>query len=318
MPTSHSVIHLQAQQKRNTGDIAAVWVQRLIWSDGFWAFLLLLPTILGLILTYGSVIGGFIVSLTEWDVLTPPKWVGLRNYVTAFLHDDLFRKSMINTLYYTFGVVPLGTLLSLFAAVTMNQGIKGQTIFRTVYFLPTVTSGIAVALLWVWLYNYQYGLINYFLTVLGFPKISWLGDPRFAMPAIIIMSIWRGLGYNMILFLAGLQSIPQEYYEAARIDGASRWQTFYHVTVPLISPTTFFIVVLSLIGSFQVFEATYVMTQGGPFYSTHTIVLLIFFQAFQWFHMGYASAIAYVLFAIILLLTLIQMRLERYWVHYMA
>jgi multiple sugar transport system permease protein len=318
MPTLYPAAHLQTRQRRNARDLIGIWLRKLTWSDGFWASLFLLPTILGLILTYGSVIGGFVVSLTEWDILTPPKWVGLGNYGTAFFQDDLFRKSMINTLYYTLGVVPLGTLLSLLAAVTMNQGIKGQTIFRTVYFLPTVTSGIAVALLWVWLYNYQYGLINYLLASIGLPKISWLGDPRFAMPAIIIMSIWRGLGYNMILFLAGLQSIPQEYYEAAKIDGANRWQSFRHVTVPLISPTTFFIVVLSLIGSFQVFEATYVMTQGGPFYSTHTIVLLIFFQAFQWFRMGYASAIAYILFAVILVLTLIQMRLEKYWVHYMA
>ena len=297
---------------------ARSWLQWLIWSDGFWAFLFLLPTFLGLTIVLGSVVGGFIISLTRWDILTPPEWVGIGNYLAIFREDELFRKSLFNTLYFTVGVVPLGTIFSLIAAVIMNQNLKGRSLFRTVYFLPTVCSGIAIALLWAWLYNAQFGLINALLRSVGLPKVAWLGDSRYAMPSVIIMSIWRGLGYNMILFLAGLQGIPQEYYEAATIDGASRWQIFRRITVPLLSPTTFFVVVLSLIGSFQVFEATYIMTQGGPYYATYTMVLLIFIQGFQWFRMGYASALAYILFAIILAVTLLQLRLEKRWVHYGA
>lgn len=291
-------------------------IRQITWSDGFWAFLFLIPTFLGLTIVLGSVVGSFVISLTEWDILRPPQWVGLGNYIKMVTDDARFSQTFLNTLYFTIGVVPLGTFLSLMAAVAMNQGLKGQTVFRTVYFLPTVSSGIAIALLWGWLYNAQYGLINYFLSMIGIPKISWLGDTRFAMPAIIIMTIWRGLGYNMVLFLAGLQGIPQEYYEAATIDGASRWNRFRHITLPMLSPTTFFIIILTMIGSFQVFEATYVMTQGGPFFSTYTMVLYIFFQGFQWFRMGYASALAYVLFAMILLVTLVQMRLEKRMVHY--
>lgn len=295
---------------------AQSWWQRLLWSDSFWAVLFLLPTFLGLSLVIGSVVGGFAISLTNWDILTPPTWAGLGNYRTMFLEDDKFGQTLLNTLYFSLGVVPLGTALSLLAALVMNQGIKGQNFFRTIYFLPTVSSGIAIALLWGWLYNNQFGLINYLLEGIGLPKVSWLGDKRFAMPAIIIMSIWRGLGYNMVLFLAGLQGIAQEYYEAAKIDGANRWQNFWHITLPLLSPTTFLVLVLSMIGSFQVFEATYVMTQGGPNYATYTMVLYIFFSGFQWFRMGYASALAYMLFAIILILTLLQVRLEKRWVHY--
>jgi multiple sugar transport system permease protein len=287
-----------------------------MWSDGFWAFVLLLPTFLGLTIVIGSVLGGLGISFTQWDIMTKPEWVGIQNYVSMFQDDELFRKSLINTFYFTLGVVPLGTLLSLLAAVVMNQQLRGQTFFRTVYFLPTVCSGIAIALLWAWLYNTQFGLINSMLRTIGLPKISWLGDKRIAMPSVIIMTIWRGLGYSMILFLAGLQGIPQEYYEAATIDGASRWQLFRRITLPLLSPTTFFVIILSMIGSFQVFEATYIMTQGGPYYATYTMVLLIFNQGFLWFRMGYASALAYILFAIILAVTLVQIKFEGRWVHY--
>ncbi len=196
--------------------------QRVTWSDGFWAFLFLLPTFLGLTIVLGSVLGGFAISLTQWDILTPPKWVGVGNYFKMLNEDERFKQTLMNTLYFTLGVVPLSTALSLLAAVVMNQGLKGQTLFRTTYFLPTVSSGIAIALLWGWLYNAQYGLINYLLGLVGIAKISWLGDTRYAMLSIIIMTIWRSLGYNMVLFLAGLQGIPPEYYEAATIDGASR------------------------------------------------------------------------------------------------
>ncbi|MHB1294166.1 MAG: carbohydrate ABC transporter permease [Anaerolineae bacterium] len=295
---------------------SAGWWQRLTWSESFWAFWFILPSMIGLALVIISVVYGFGISFTNWDILSPPRWRALGNYQELLFDDKLFWKTMANTAYYAIGVVPLGTMLALLAAVIMNQGLKGQTIFRSVYFLPTVSSGIAIALLWQWLYNTNFGLINWMLMSIGLPKISWLGDRRVAMIAVIIMSIWRGLGYNMVLFLAGLQGIEKDYFEAATIDGASRWQSFRHITFPLISPTTFFIVVLSIIGSFQVFEATYIMTGGGPFYSTYTIVLYIFEKGFRFFQMGYASALAYLLFLVIMLLTVFQLRMEKRWVHY--
>lgn len=292
------------------------WLQRLAWKDWGWAVLLLLPTFIGLGLSYGSVIWGFFISLTSWDILTPMKWVLFDNYVKVFSDDELFRKCLVNTAYYTVGTVPLGTALSLFVAVLMNQPIRLRNMFRVIFFLPSVTSGTAIALLWAWLYNPQFGLLNFLLKALGLPSVYWLGNSDIAMPAIMLMAVWRGLGYNVVLFLAGLQGVPQEFYEAAKLDGAGRWKSFWNVTFPLISPTTFFIVVLSIIGSFQVFEATYVMTLGGPNYATYTMVLYIFQEGFQWFRMGYASSMAYVLFAIILFLTLIQFRFERQLVHY--
>jgi multiple sugar transport system permease protein len=201
-------------------------------------------------------------------------------------------------------------------AVAMNQNLRGIVFYRSIFFLPTITSAVAISLMWSWMYNPQFGVINGILKLIGIKGPKWLAHPDWAMPAIIIMSIWRGLGYNMLLFLAGLQGIPQELQEAAQIDGANAVQRFLHVTFPLLSPTTFMLVVLGIIGGFQVFEYSYVMTNGGPLYSTLTVVLLIYQRAFVTFEMGYASALAYVLFAAILVLTIIQFRLQTRWVHY--
>ncbi|MCE7990023.1 MAG: sugar ABC transporter permease [Caldilinea sp. CFX5] len=277
----------------------------------------LLPTIIGfLVFILGPVIASFFLGFTEWDLLTPPKWIGLGNYRTMLFDTPLFWKTMSNTLYYTILFIPGGVILPLLVAVIMNQPLRGVTVYRSVYFLPVVTSTVAVALVWQWLYNPEFGPINYLLKLVGLKGPAWIASPEWAMPALVVMSVWQVVGYNMVIYLAGLQAIPEEYYEAAALDGASRWRQFFHITVPLISPTIFFVLIISLINALQVFEQTYILTQGGPAYATLSIAFYIYQQAFQFFHMGFGAALAYVLFVLILIVTLIQFRIQKRWVFY--
>lgn len=282
------------------------------------AYFFLLPTIIGLLLfTAGPVLASAYLSFTRWDLLSAPRWTGFNNYLSLF-RDQTFWICVKNTLYFTAVSVPVGAILALLLAMVMNMPLRGISIYRAIYFVPVVSSTVAVALMWQWLYQPDFGLINYVLGWL-FPHMStirWLASPTWAMPAIIIMSIWQNLGFNMIIFLAGLKGIAPEYYEAAQIDGAGRWARFRYVTLPQLSPVTFLVVILSIIGSFQVFDAAYVLTQGGPVDATRTIVYYLYQNGFQWFNMGYAAAIAYVLFVAILVVTLIQFLVQRYWVHY--
>jgi multiple sugar transport system permease protein len=285
-------------------------------SENLYGIAFVGPLIVGLIVfTYGPVVYAARLSLSKGDYIGTPEWVGLGNYVRA-VNDELFWKAIKNTAYYVVGVVPLGIALSLILAMAMNQELRGIVFYRAIFFLPTITASVAVSMMWMWMYNPQFGVINSLLKMIGLKGPKWLASPDWAMPAIMIMAIWRGLGYNMLLFLAGLQGIPKELHEAAEIDGANVLQRFLHVTFPLLSPTTFMLIVLSIIGGFQVFEYSYIMTHGGPLYSTLTIVLLIYQRGFETFEMGYASALAYVLFVIILVLTILQFRLQRSWVHY--
>jgi multiple sugar transport system permease protein len=257
-----------------------------------------------------------LLGFTKWDLLTPPKWIGLGNYQTMFFDTPLFWKTLTNALYYTLLYVPGAVILPLFVAVLMNQRLRGVTFYRSVYFLPVVTSTVAVALVWQWLYNPEFGPINYVLDLVGIKGPAWIASPQWAMPALVLMSVWQVIGYNMVIYLAGLQGIPEEFYEAAAIDGATRLRQFFHITVPLISPTTFFILIVSIIGSLQVFEQTYILTDGGPAYATLTIAFYIYQQAFQFFKMGFGAALSYVLFVIILLLTLVQFWVQKRWVFY--
>jgi multiple sugar transport system permease protein len=274
------------------------------------------PLVFGLIVfTYGPVVAAAGLSFAKGDYIGTPEWVGLGNYARAF-QDELLWKALGNTAYYVVGTVPAGIVLSLALALAMNQQLRGIVFYRAIFFLPTITSAVAISLMWMWMYNPEFGIINSIVRLVGLKGPKWLASPAWAMPAIMIMSVWRGLGYNMLLFLAGLQGIPKEFYEAAEIDGADAWQRFLHITFPLLSPTTFMITVLSIIGGFQVFEYSYVMTRGGPLYSTLTMVLLIYQRGFETFEMGYASAIAYILFAIVLVLTILQFRMQSRWVHY--
>ncbi len=291
-------------------------LSKLKYSDTFWAFVLLLPNLLGfLVFTVFPVVASFVLSFSEWDLLSPMKFVGADNYV-KLVSDETFWKVLWNTFYFSLGTVPVGIALALLLAVALNKKIRGVKLFRAMYFLPVISSTVAVAIVWQWMYNPHFGLLNYILSVFGIEGPLWLTSTTWAMPAVIITSIWKGLGFNMLLFLAGLQGIDAQFYEAAKIDGANSVRQFLHITIPLLSPTTFFVTVMCIISSFQVFDQIHVMTQGGPARSTSVLVHYLYQNAFQYFKMGYASAIAYVLFVIVFVVTMLQFKRTKSWTLY--
>lgn len=273
-----------------------------------------LPFTLFFIFQLAPLFISFLLSFTKYDVVHAPQFVGLANYKTIIFNDPLFWKALGNTCLYVVGVVPVGVVLSLLLAVAIDQKIKFKNFFKSIFFLPTVTAIVAVSVIWKWLYaGEKYGLINFFLMKFGIQPIDWLASPTWTLPAIIIMSIWAGLGYSMILFLTGLQTIPDVMYEAAEIDGAGFWTKFFHVTLPLLKPTIVFVTMMSFIFSFQVFEQVYIMTGGqggigGVLNSALTIVAYLYDKGFQKFQMGYASALAYIIFSIIFVITMINRR----------
>ncbi len=290
--------------------------RRGINQEAFWGYVFISPWLVGLLLfVLGPVVASLVLSFTQYEIITPPRWVGIDNYVRLLTQDRLFRLSLYNTVYYTVFSVLLGVAVAFGLAVLLNQKLPGMRIYRTAFYLPVVTSGVAVALLWIWLFNPQFGLINFFLRSIGLRGPGWLVDPAWAKPAFILMSLW-GTGGTAIIFLAGLQGVPASLYEAAAIDGAGAWHRFWHVTVPMMSPVVFFSIVMGIISSFQVFTQAYVMTEGGPQNATLFYVLHLFKEGFRMFHMGYAAAMAWILFVIILLLTLVQFRLAGRWVYY--
>jgi multiple sugar transport system permease protein len=277
----------------------------------------LFPTIIGLLVfSAGAVTASFVLSFTQWDMIAAPQWVWLENYV-GLLHSDLFWEVVRNTLLFVLLAVPLSVVCSLALALLANTGLRGITLFRTAYFLPVVSSMIAVALVWSWIFNPEFGLLNFLLRALfGIQGPSWLDSTTWALPAMVIVTVWKGLGASMVIFLAGLQNIPRDLYHAATMDGAGAWRQFRHITLPMLSPTTFFILVITLINAFQVFEQTYVLTKGGPANSTLTLSYYIYQNAFQFFQMGKAAAVSYVLFALIFLVTLVQFKVQKRWVFY--
>jgi multiple sugar transport system permease protein len=291
--------------------------QRVLYSDNFWGWLFVLPATLGIVLfSAGPIVAAFVISLSRWNIVDTPRFIGLGNYVEILTREPLFWTALKNTAYYTAGVIPLQLTIALVIALGLNLGLRGQSLFRTLYFLPSVCSTVALALVWRMLFDYKIGAINEFLDVFNLGPVPWLMKPEWAMPAIIIMSAWQGIGYPVVLWLAGLQGIPQSYYDAAKVDGAGPWQLFRHITWPLLTPTTFFMLIISIIGSFQIFESTFVLTGGGPKHGTYVLVYLIYEDAFTQLNMGRASAVAYVLFFAVLALTIIQLRLQRRWVNY--
>ncbi len=261
------------------------------------------------------VLAAFVMSFTDFDIyslgdLRYARFVGVRNYLQLF-EDPLFWKALWNTLYFLVVGGPLSIAVSLGAAVLLQSKlVRYQPFFRFVYFAPVVTTLVAVAIVWRFIYHPRFGVLNFFLSFLGVDMIDWLGDPQWAMPAIIILAVWKNFGYNMIIFIAGLQNIPASLYEAASIDGAGTWQRFTKITLPMLAPTTVFITIITMIGYFQLFAEPYVMTQGGPLNSTLSIVLLMYQQGFRWWNMGYSAAIAFVLFACILVVSILQTRLQ--------
>ena len=287
-------------------------------------YLFISPWILGMVLfALGPILASFGLAFTRWNLFTEPEYVGWANF-QKLAHDPLFYKSVFNTIYYAVFAVPLGLVLALGLAMLVNHRLRGVNFFRTAFFLPNVVAGIAMLLLWKWLFDPNFGLINLFLDWtgllavlewIGMGRPQWLSSRTGAMPGMIFMSIW-GLGGSMMIFLAGLQNIPRELIEAAELDGAGPWKRFRYVTVPLLTPTIFFLTMVGVIASLQLFNQAYVMTQGGPAHATLFYVLYLFQTAFERFEMGYACAMALVLFILTLIVSLIQLAMGKKWVHY--
>ncbi|MFC3788890.1 carbohydrate ABC transporter permease [Paenibacillus sp. GCM10012307] len=279
-------------------------------KETLWAYVFISPIMLGFaVFMLYPLSASLYLSFTNSDGITVAGFVGFDNYV-KLMSDKDFIKSLFVTAYYTLGTVPIGTGLALIVAVILNAKIRFTTIYRSAFFLPVITSMVAVATVWKWLYNTDYGLINAFLMNLGLYEPPWLASDKWAMPAIIMMSIWKGIGFNMVLFLAGLQGISPTIYEAAKIDGANGLRRFVHITIPLLRNTTLFVFIIAIISSFQVFDQVFIMTKGGPAKSTTVIIYYIYQNAFQFFKQGYASAMGYVLFAIIFVITMVQLKIS--------
>ncbi len=273
------------------------------WVIGFFLFVL------------GPMLASIIISFGHWDIITAPEWVGIENYKDMFTSDPLFWKSLRVTMAFTFGLVPLQLILSLLVAVLLNQKVRGLSWFRTIFYLPTVLPIVASSMLWLWILNPS-GLLNFFIKLIGLPAQDWLTSESLALPSIILMSLWGSFGISMIIFLAGLQGVPESLYESAEIDGAGPWRKFFNITLPMISPVIFFNFVMGVIGTFQVFTQGYLLTDGRPNNSTLFYVLYLYRNAFEYLNMGYASAMAWVLFIIIMGATLLILRTSSLWVYY--
>jgi sn-glycerol 3-phosphate transport system permease protein len=272
--------------------------------------------ILFAVFTFWPLVYSFLLSFKKWNMISRIKdFVGLANY-GKMIGDDVFRLVSRNTLYLAGGTVFVKLALALALALLLNQRLAGRTIYRAIIFSPTFTTSVAIAMVWSWIFDPFYGLLRVPINLVGLASPRWLSDIHWTMPAIIIVSIWNGLGYDMVIFLAGLQGIPTDLYEAARVDGASGWRLFRHITFPLLSPTTYFLVVTSIIGALKTFDIVSVMTGGGPMNSSNVYAYYLYYTAFRSFKAGYASAQAIVLFLVILAITLAQVRLSRRWVHY--
>ena len=284
--------------------------------EAFTFYICISPWLIGVLLfVLGPMLASLGLSFTRWDLLSPAKFVGFRHFEKMLTRDPLFWQALKVTAIYTAIYVPLELAGGLALALIMNQKLRFISVFRTIYYLPSVLPGVAFVVLWMWILHPDVGLINTILSYIGLEGPRWLVDPKWALTALLIMSTW-GLGRSMVIYLASLQGVPGHLYEAASIDGANKWQSFWRITLPMLTPTIFFNLVLSVISTFQTFTSAYVSTDGGPLDSTLFYVLYIFRQAFQYFNMGYASALAWVLFIIIFALTILIVRSSDRWVYY--
>jgi multiple sugar transport system permease protein len=286
------------------------------WRDTLRGYLFILPVVLGLLIwTFGPMIASAYYSLTDYKIIGTPEFIGVQNYVELFTKDRDFARSLSVTIRYALMYVALGQVVGLGIAVLLTQKVRGLTVFRTFFYLPIIVPYAASAVLWKFLYNKEYGPINGFLQGIGLPQINWLGSPESALFSMVIMSVWAG-AVTTIIYVAGLQQIPEELLDAAKIDGANGFQRFLRVTIPMLSPTIFFNVVTGVIGAFQFFVPAFIMTEGGPVKSTYFYNYNLYEKAFDWLEMGYASSMAWVLFAIIIVLTLLIFRSSPLWVYY--
>lgn len=289
-------------------------------------FIFILPMLVGLfVFRLGPVIWSFLLSFQSYNPFQGGTWIGLENY-KEMLQDKDFHQTFFNTLKFTVLYLPLGVVTSLVLAVLVNNTLKGIVLFRAIYFLPVISAVAAIGTIWAWLLNPLYGLVNYLIkTVLGLTGPEWLGSPRTALFTLVLVNVWRTMGYTMVIFLAGLQGVPKELLDAARVDGAGKVKRFFRIVLPLLSPTTFFVVIITLIRSFQIFDLVYIMTApaageggtlGGPANSTNVLVISIFLNAFRYYRMGYGASQAYILFVIVAVITMINFRMQKRWVHY--
>ncbi len=293
-------------------------------SDQQWeGYVFLLPSLIGLfVFSLLPVLFSLGISLHEWDLLTPPVFVGLKNFRNLFTQDLIFSEVAANTVFFCVAIVPLQMALSLLLALALTRRLPGAPLFRAIYYMPVVTTIVAAAMIFQWVFDRNYGLFSSVVWGVG----SWLNAPLappdwfnngfWARWAVVILTLWKNSGFTTVIFMAGLQAIPRVLYEAAAIDGAGRWQSFRHVTLPMLSPTIFFLAIILIIGAFQLFGESYVMTGGGPGYATMTVVQYIYQSAFSYFRMGKGAALSWVLFVAIFALTLAQWQLQRKWVHY--
>ncbi|MFN8486309.1 MAG: sugar ABC transporter permease [Caldilineaceae bacterium] len=285
------------------------WFRKVRYRQEFWAWVFMTPGLLYFtVFLVLPVLAAIYVSFTNWDVLTAPVWVGLANY-KELIQTEVIRRSIFNTFYYALVTIPLTLGLGLLIAVALNRAFFGRTLLRTIYYMPVVISVAATSLLWVWIFQSQVGLLNHVLRTIGLPTQSWLTSPKYAMSVVMWTGIWQSLGWSVVVFLAGLQGIPEMYYEAARMDGAGTWPLFRHITWPLLAPTTLFVFVILIIGSLQVFGTVYIMTDGGPLNSTTVVVHQVYINGFQYLRMGFASALGMILFIFILILALTNLRI---------
>ena len=283
------------------------FVEKLLNNKTAVAWIFIMPALIGtFIFIIIPVVCSFSLSFTKWDLLNPVEFVGFKNYTELF-KQDIFWKILLNTVVFALSTSVLGVIIPLILASVLNTKIRGAEFYKSAYFLPFITPMVVIGIIWSWIFDPNIGLLNQVLNI----HINWLYDSCYAMPALIIVSVWKLIGYNMIIFLSSLSTISQSLFEAAKIDGANSFQIFKNVTIPLMSPTIFFVVIITAISSFQIFDLIYLMTQGGPFDSTNVLVYAIYKEAFEYFNVGRASAIAYVLFVIILVLTLIQWNLRK-------
>lgn len=280
------------------------------------AYLFLAPWIVGfLVFTAGPILASVYFSMTDYNILKPPVFVGLANFRRMLLTDDLFWQALKVTAIYAVVSVPLGVVAGYAVALLLNQKVRALSFFRTVFYMPSVVSGVAVAVMWLWVFHPDMGIVNNLLAKIGVEGPNWFGSPDWALTTLILTSLW-GIGGGMVIYLAGLQGVPTHLYEAAQLDGAGRWQQFYHVTLPMTSPVIFFNLLMGVIGSWQIFTSAYVITGGGPANSTLFYVLYLYRNGWQYFKMGYASALAWVLFIIVLVMTVIVFRSSARWVYY--
>jgi multiple sugar transport system permease protein len=287
-------------------------------AEAIAAYLFLLPTALGFVVFIaGPLVFAIGLAVYDYDILSPPRFAGLSNF-DSLINDARLLIVYRNTLTYVIAWAVVDVALALVLAVAMNRPMHAvfRYLLRTAYFFPVLTSTASVAIIWSFLYNTDLGIVNYYLNQLGLPKIPWLTASRWAIWSIVIMQVWKAVGFNFVLFVAGLQNIPRHLYEAASIDGAGGWSAFRYITVPMLSSTMFFAVIISLINGFQIFDAAYIMTQGGPGDASRTVVMYIYENGFRFFRMGYAATVSLTLFVVILLLTIFQFRIGRSWVHY--